>query len=460
MNRLAILDSVAVKIGAHLAAAAPLEQGCFCLLREGRGVQGTRYLVSDVMLPPEDGWEIQARDQLRPSARWLSAVISQAVQHNAGLLFIHSHPDPRHPPGFSPTDRSASAALADAIAPIIDGAFAVAIVHPEGGWTAAIPHNGRLVPVERVAAIGRTLRLLSAPVGSGSAAPPLASLDDRQRDALGVVHDRLRALEVAVVGSGGLGSPLAEQLVRMGVASVTLIDPDLLDTASNVRRVFGSTSADLRATRPPAKVDVVGRHLEGLLLEVPVRRVSSDVRYEKVFRKLLDSDVVLCATDTHGSRAAVNDLASTYLLPVIDVGVRVGAKKDGRLAALPAEVRVLTPVTPCLWCRSALSSDVIRAENLPPDQRSRLFAEGYLIGWNGEPAPSVIALTVLGSAIGTCAFISLLSEEGEVAPSGFIVDTFLGYLMETQPTEPRPDCRCRRHLGRGDSAPPPLLRSG
>jgi molybdopterin/thiamine biosynthesis adenylyltransferase len=66
-------------------------------------------------------------------------------------------------------------------------------------------------------------------------------LDARQRDALGGVHDQLRHLSVGVVGCAGLGSPVAEQLVRMGVAEIVIVDPDVLDTESNVRRVFGST---------------------------------------------------------------------------------------------------------------------------------------------------------------------------------------------------------------------------
>jgi tRNA A37 threonylcarbamoyladenosine dehydratase len=88
------------------------------------------------------------------------------------------------------------------------------------------------------------------------------------------VHDLLRQLEVAVIGIGGLGSPIAEQLVRMGAGSVTLVDHDLLDTPSNVRRVIGCAMSDLRATVAPPKVDVVGRHLDQLGLGSPVRRFA------------------------------------------------------------------------------------------------------------------------------------------------------------------------------------------
>jgi hypothetical protein len=221
--------------------------------------------------------------------------------------------------------------------------------------------------------------------------------------------------------------------------------------------MVGSTLADLRATTPPTKVDVVGRHLDLLGLGVPVRRVAGDVRVERVFRELLDTDIVLCGTDSHGSRAVLNDLASTYILPVIDVGVQAGGKTNRDLAALTAEVSVLTPVTPCLWCRGRISGEVIRAENLPPEQRDRLVREGYLIGGVGEPAPSVMALTALGAGLGTCALLAMLSSEGDVCPSGYWVDGLMGDSSEIEPTEPVATCRCRARVGAGDTKPPPFL---
>ena len=75
---------------------------------------------------------------------------------------------------------------------------------------------------------------------------------------LGSIHEELQKLDIGVVGCGGIGSTLAEKLTRMGVGRVILVDSDLLDTPSNVRRVFGSSDADLRDTVPPPKVDTRG----------------------------------------------------------------------------------------------------------------------------------------------------------------------------------------------------------
>ncbi len=145
--------------------------------------------------------------------------------------------------------------------------------------------------------------------------------------------------------------------------------------------------------------------------------MHGDVRTESVFRSLLDTDVVLCGTDTHGSRAIVNELASTYFLPVIDVGVRVGARAGAVLSGLLAEIRVLTPTTPYLWCRRMIDGDIIRAENLPEEERAKLVREGYVSSTVGAPAPSVTALTVFASGMAGCALLGLLSEDVCDVPS-------------------------------------------
>jgi hypothetical protein len=448
--RLALHDPPTRDLEQQLRASAPLEDGAFYVLREGRGVDGRRLLATELLPPPPGAWETQGKGILRPSTRWLTVVISRAVEGRAGLLFVHSHPDADHPAGFSAVDTDAIMALGATVAPILEGPFAAAVVH-ETGWVGTLWNDGQLEPIERIIAVGTGFRILTP------TAQPNEDLDARQRDALGVVHDRLRALSVGLVGCGGLGSPMAEALVRMGVAELVLIDHDLLDTLSNARRVFGSSLADLNASVPPPKVDVIGRHVELLGFGTRVTRVNADVRTENAFRALLDTDVVLMGTDTHGSRATVNDLASTYLLPVIDVGVRAGTTADGSLSALTAGLRLLTPDRPCLWCRGTISADAIRIENLPAEQRAQLAREGYVAGGFVAPVPSVGALTVFGAGMATCALLALLSDQSDVIPSGYVFDGMLGDAFETEPSEPKTDCRCRHQIGQGDTGAPPFI---
>ena len=54
----------------------------------------------------------------------------------------------------------------------------------------------------------------------------------------------LQASKVAVVGLGGVGSLVAEQLARLGVGNIVLIDPDEIES-SNLSRVVGATRVDV-----------------------------------------------------------------------------------------------------------------------------------------------------------------------------------------------------------------------
>jgi len=197
--------------------------------------------------------------------------VSRAISERAGLLFIHSHPNPGHPAGLSPQDRAALTSLGTTIAPLLAGPFAAVAVHHQG-WAGAVWDGTGLCPIDRVVSVGRTLRPLSLSVSEPDRAGD--ALDARQADALGIVHtpaaepsrgrDRRRRDRVADCRAARPD----------GVGTVTLADHDALDTPSNVRRVFGSTAADLAATTPPAKVDVVGRHLDQLGLTTTIRRIQ------------------------------------------------------------------------------------------------------------------------------------------------------------------------------------------
>ena len=101
MIRLALLHQAVQELNWLFHESEPEEQGAFCLLREGRGLRGSRLLAPRVLLPPKNAWDRRGVGHLRPTAQWISAAISCAVQNHSGLLFVHSHPDPSYPLGLS-----------------------------------------------------------------------------------------------------------------------------------------------------------------------------------------------------------------------------------------------------------------------------------------------------------------------------------------------------------------------
>ncbi|EQD32942.1 UBA/THIF-type NAD/FAD binding fold domain protein, partial [mine drainage metagenome] len=127
-------------------------------------------------------------------------------------------------------------------------------------------------------------------------------------------------MTVGIIGAGGTGSAVAEQLVRMGVRRVILVDDDRL-VPSNVSRVYGSTPNQGRRKR--LKVDVLSRHLKKIAPGIQIESYVRSVNDPEMRSVLVDADVVFGCTDTDGSRATLNDLAYRYFVPVIDLGCRI-----------------------------------------------------------------------------------------------------------------------------------------
>lgn len=454
MIRLAFTERDAAAITAAFGATAPEEMGAFLLLRQAVHRDGVRLVVSAPYFPRPDEWDRIGADQLQPSARLLSAMVSRAVTAGAGLLFIHSHPNPHHPTAFSPTDEAALSALGATIQGLIDGPFAAAVVGPNG-WVGSVFLEDAWRPIDRLTAAGRRFQVLE-PLQFRS-----DDLDARQELALGRLNPVLRSLDLTVIGCGGLGSPLAETLLRMGVRRLTLIDNQQLDTPSNVRRMFGATVRDLEVTPPRDKVQVVAEHCRGIGIDCDVREVLGDVRNEGTLLAALDADVLLCATDSHSSRAVIDAAAFAFNLPVIDCGVRVGARHKTILSGLTSEVRIIGPDLPCLWCLGVLSAEAVRAENLPSNQREALAREGYLVGVEGAE-PSVTALTVMGAGMMSCALLALLSADGANAPTRYYYDGFFGHGSEVPgtPIEPSASCICRKRQSQANRTTLGLVPTG
>ena len=78
---------------------------------------------------------------------------------------------------------------------------------------------------------------------------------DRQARMFGASgQEILSRMKVAVIGSGGGGSMLVEQLAHLGVGAIAVVDYDIVKVV-NLSRVVGSTAADVGRK----KIDVLAR---------------------------------------------------------------------------------------------------------------------------------------------------------------------------------------------------------
>jgi molybdopterin/thiamine biosynthesis adenylyltransferase len=395
--------------------------------------------VLGTAIDSKEPWMAQAEERLTPSGRRISAAVSLAIDEGCGLAFVHSHPLDMRRPELSGIDVDTSRRLGRTLTELVDAAFASIVVSP-GGWSGALWDGGNLEPFDRIASVGTGLHVAGA-----RAAPEDRLLDDRQIRAIGDAANRaLRDLSIAVVGAGGIGSPVAETLARMGVGHIRLLDHDYLDTPSNTRRVFGVTRSDAERKPAMSKAGAVAAGLNRLDLGCEVSAVVGDVRDAETAGHLLDVDVIVGATDTHSSRAALAELGIRAAIPIIDCGVRVGTRRSGQLDALWLERRIQVPEGPCLWCFGTLDPERIHAELMPADQLDALEREGYITGSNGGPAPMVAGLTVTAAGLATTAILGMLGDALEGAPLAVGVDALTLSVRPFGRERPDPNCVCAR----------------
>jgi molybdopterin/thiamine biosynthesis adenylyltransferase len=273
--------------------------------------------------------------------------------------------------------------------------------------------DGSSIPVHAVRVVGDSWRLLLS--ASADAPPPVF---DRQVRAFGKDGQHLLSqLHVGVVGAGGTGSAVCEQLIRLGVGEITVIDDDVInDDGSNVTRIWGSTMSDIGTP----KVSIVDRTATNVGLNTTINAIAGTINDEEPARALRHCDVVLGCTDDNRGRLTLSRLAVWYLIPVIDMGVKLSSS-EGTVTNIDGRITVVHHATGCLMCRGRIDHDVLRSEALPPQERNALVAESYAVGL-AERDPAVVAYTTAVAALAVSEMLNrLLGLDVEHPSSEFVV---------------------------------------
>lgn len=342
-------------------------------------------LVREIILPGDADYTERSpiRAELRPE--FVARVTKRAKLADVSLVFVHTHPGDQLP-RFSVSDDEGERELAAFLARRGLKERHAALVLSEGGCCARALASSELI---RIVSVGDRLMVEFDPYSKESEVSPIF---DRQVRAFGAQGQQvLHTLRVGIVGLGGTGSIAAQQLTHLGVRDFVLIDPDHIELI-NLNRVVGAGEADIG--RP--KSEVARRHIQAIAPAASVRSVVGDVVHAAVAKELLETDVILCCTDSHGSRSVVQQVVYQYLIPCIDIGSTIAAQ-NGQVTGVFGRVQLLGPDQPCLWCSGLLNSEEVRRDMMNTFERK---ADPYMQGVH-EPAPSVISLngTVVSLAV-------------------------------------------------------------
>jgi adenylyltransferase/sulfurtransferase len=122
---------------------------------------------------------------------------------------------------------------------------------------------------------------------------------------VGMVGQRkIKQGSVLLVGTGGLGSPLALYLAAAGVGHIGLVDFDVVDSSNLQRQIVHGTS-----TVGVAKTESARQRLNDLNPLVEVTTYETQITSANAFELMRPYDVIIDGTDNFPTRYLTNDAA-------------------------------------------------------------------------------------------------------------------------------------------------------
>jgi sulfur-carrier protein adenylyltransferase/sulfurtransferase len=114
---------------------------------------------------------------------------------------------------------------------------------------------------------------------------------------------KLKAASVLVIGTGGLGSPVALYLAAAGVGHIGLVDYDVVDFSNLQRQVIHGTSG-----LGELKVESARKRMLDINPDIQVDVYNEPFTSENAMRIAQDYDILIDGTDNFPTRYLVNDL--------------------------------------------------------------------------------------------------------------------------------------------------------
>lgn len=437
-NELCIIDSDMASLKAKLLHGEHEKCAVLYATESKRSDGQIRLLVRELEFAEYSDYQKQSNTDAQLSPLFVARVTKKARIKKLTLIFVHTHPG-EISPEFSGVDDNGEIVLLDFLQRRSMHTNHAALVMSRGGIRARLLGKAEEM---RIVVLGSKRNVEFDPDLDHS---EYSSVFDRQVRAFGTTGQRrLEQLRVAIVGVGGTGSIIAQQLVHLGIRSFILIDPDIIET-TNLNRVVGVTPGDIGEK----KAVIAEKYLKNFNEKVTVQIVDGDVVNNSVASRLRDADLILCCTDSHGSRSIIQQVAYQYLIPCIDMGSTI-TQTDGLITGIFGRVQLLAPGLPCLWCSELLDGGEVRRDMMSESERK---LDPYIVGAR-EPAPSVISLN------GTVVSLAVTMVLGIVAGAP-INATQLIYNALTSTVRPaaaqcQPGCficSVSGVLGHGDSRP-------
>lgn len=385
---------------AHLFQGDGDEHAAVALAGVDQEGERLRLLVRELHPVPPEHFPPGQHGYRQTSPRFVAELAVSASERKLAYVAFHSHPGSGRRTSLSSDDRAAHRRLFPHLLDLTSGRPIAGIALGAASAAGEVwLSRDQVRDVTALKVVGTRLEQWGSREGS---IPEAALRFDRQARLFGAAGQAiLRQMHVAVVGAGGGGSMIVEQLAHLGVGKLTIVDFDVVKDI-NLSRIVGSRPYDVGRK----KVAVLKRLVQGIDSDIRCRAVDGDIADLAAARYLLDTDFIFLATDTVTSRLAFNAIVHRYLIPGVQIGAKVDVAPGGEISQVYVAVRPVLPDRGCLQCNSLIDPMQLQREARTEEEDR---AQNYL----NEPEvvdPSVVSLN--GVAASAAVNVLLLSATG------------------------------------------------
>lgn len=385
-HTLVIAQMVAEQLREHLLPGDGLEAAALLLCAQTCR-RRKKLLGREIIAVPHDRC-VRTRDSITWPGEFVEEAIDRAIKGGDAVIAVHSHPGGLF--AFSSADDESDQSVMSALRHGTDQIAGSAIMIPNGAMCARIYESEHAVaPVDLVMATGPDILAWwsEGATAVGPSAPPMA-FTSQMRSWLG-------RFSVCVIGVSGTGSIVAEQLARLGIGEIILIDFDKLERG-NLNRILNSSLAGIDSY----KVEMFASAIRLYRADCDVVALPRSIGTPEAILAACEADVLFSCVDTAEGRHIADRISAYFSMPLFDVGVAIPTEPmscDGRrIAEVYGRVDYVYPGGSSLMDRGVYDAALLDAEYLArvaPQVLSRRIADGYLRGVP-EEAPGVIALNM------------------------------------------------------------------
>ncbi len=364
MNRsVALTSTVQNQLCTHLLRDGSQEDLCFAVWHPSAGKRRVSALVNAVVMPKDNDRLLHGNASVTP--KYFERALGEAMKSKGGVTFMHSHLGPGWQ-GMSEDDVQTEQAMAAQAKAATGFPLVGMTVGTDGCWSARFwektgPALYKRVWCQSVRVIGD--QGFKVTFADRICSPPEFREELKRTISVWGIksQQKLARLKIGVVGVGSVGSIVAETLARLGIQDISLIDFDIVER-HNLDRLLHASKQDYLKKR--LKVDVLAKALKrgATARRFTVAPIPYSITEENGFREALDCDMLFSCVDRPWARYVLNLIAYAHLIPVVDGGIAVHTKEDGRLQGADWQAHIASPTRKCLECVGQYDSAYVEVE--------------------------------------------------------------------------------------------------